>query len=87
MSPALSAGTTPAITSHKAKRSTYQQHRRYLIEKEKDLTCPRKQFHDDLVQQLKQWRKQWGPVDSMHGFKQAQIKDFLSAPLTHLGFG
>ncbi len=22
----------------------------------KDLTCPRKKFHDDLVEQLKKWR-------------------------------
>ena len=51
-------GYNPCVTSPKAKRSTYQQHRRYLIEKEKDLACPRKQFHHDLVQKLKQWCEQ-----------------------------
>jgi hypothetical protein len=32
--------------------TTYQQQRRYFITREKDLTCPRKHFHDDLMQQL-----------------------------------
>ena len=62
-------GYNPCVTSPKAKRSTYQQHRRYFIAKEKDLTCPRKRFHNDLVQQLKQWCEQWGSFDSVHGCK------------------
>ena len=36
--------------------TVYQQQRRYLITKEKDLTCPRTRFRQDLVEQLKKWR-------------------------------
>jgi len=36
--------------------TTYQQQRRYFISKDKDLTCPRKRFHDDLIRQLEKWR-------------------------------
>ena len=43
-------GYNPCVTPSKAKRSTYQQHRRYFIEKVKYVTCPRKRFHTDLVQ-------------------------------------
>ena len=49
-------GYNPCVTSKKARRSTYQQHRRYLISKEKDLSCPRRRFHRDLTEQLQQWR-------------------------------
>ncbi len=35
--------------------TTYEQQRRYFITKKKDLTCPRKKFHDDLMQQLEKW--------------------------------
>lgn len=49
-------GYNPCVTQRKATRSTYQQHRRYLILKESDRTCPRRRFHDDLVKQLQQWR-------------------------------
>jgi hypothetical protein len=38
---------------------TYQQHRQYWVMQKKDLTCPRKKFHDDLVLQLEKWRKNW----------------------------
>ena len=51
-------GYNPCRTQRKARRSTYQQHRRYYITKEKDKTCPRRRFHDDLVRQLTQWREQ-----------------------------
>jgi hypothetical protein len=33
----------------------YQQQMRYFATKEKDLTCPRKRFHDDLMWQLEKW--------------------------------
>jgi hypothetical protein len=36
--------------------TSYQQQERFLIMFWKDLTCPRKKFHDDLVEQLKKWR-------------------------------
>ena len=39
----------------KATRLSYQQHRRYLITKEKDRTCPRVWFREDLIGQLKGW--------------------------------
>ena len=51
-------GCNPCKTQHKARRSTYQQHRRYYITKVKDETRPRRRFHDDLVKQLTQWREQ-----------------------------
>ena len=37
--------------------TTYQQHRRFYIDKRKDLTCPRKLFVNDLVKQLETWRE------------------------------
>ena len=39
-------------------KSTYQQHRRYFAQKEKDTTCPRKRFRQDLKKQLNTWREQ-----------------------------
>jgi hypothetical protein len=38
--------------------TTYQQQRRYFITWEKDLTCPRKHFHDDLMRQLDKWQQE-----------------------------
>ena len=38
--------------------TTYQQHRRYWVMQRKDLTCPWKRFHDDLVAQLIKWREE-----------------------------
>jgi hypothetical protein len=38
--------------------TTYQQQRRYFITREKDLTCPRKRFHDDLMRQLNKWQQE-----------------------------
>jgi hypothetical protein len=37
---------------------TYQQHRRFWVTQRKDLTCPRKRFHDDLVAHLTKWREE-----------------------------
>ena len=36
--------------------TTYQQQRRYLITKKKDLTCPLIVFRQDLIKQLQKWR-------------------------------
>ena len=36
----------------------YKQHKRYLVMHQKDLACPRKKFHDDLISQLKKWRNE-----------------------------
>ncbi len=49
-------GYNPCVSAKKATRSTYQQHRRYLITKESDRTCPRSRFREDLVTRLEQWR-------------------------------
>ena len=49
-------GYNPCVSNVRARHSLYQQHRRYFIEKEKDTTCPRRRFHDDLTRQLQQWR-------------------------------
>ena len=38
--------------------TSYQQHRRYLINKRKDLTCPRTKFREDLIDQLSKWREE-----------------------------
>ena len=51
-------GYNPCKSRKKATRSSYQQHRRYLITKEKDRTCPRVLFREDLLRQLKGWREQ-----------------------------
>ncbi len=37
--------------------TTYPQHRPYWVMQKKDLICPRKKFHNDLVSQMEKWRK------------------------------
>ncbi len=37
--------------------TTYQHHRRYFVTMKKDITCPRKHFHNDLMKQLHKWRQ------------------------------
>lgn len=54
----LVCGYNPCHSAKKAARSSYEQQRRYFITKEKDCTCPRRRFRDDLVNQLILWRKQ-----------------------------
>ena len=49
-------GYNPCYNNRKASRTYYQQNRRCLIMKEKDRSCPRKRFQEDLVRQLKKWR-------------------------------
>jgi len=39
-------------------KTAYQQQRRYFIRAEKDKTCPRRRFREDLEKQLKLWRKE-----------------------------
>ena len=48
----------PCYNSKAGSRTTYQQQRRYFITVEKDRTCPRKRFRDDLAKQLTKWREQ-----------------------------
>jgi hypothetical protein len=39
-------------------RASYQQHRHFFITQQKDLTCPKKWFRDDLVKQLEERREE-----------------------------
>ena len=50
-------GYNPCYNNKKQSRTSYQQHRRYFIMTEKDTTCPRKRFREDLIRQLKKWRE------------------------------
>ena len=52
------SGYNPCSNRKVDSGTTYQQHRRCLINKEKDRTCPRTHFRNDLVKQLKKWRKE-----------------------------
>jgi hypothetical protein len=38
--------------------TSYQQQERFFVTAQKDLTCPRKHFQDDLISQLLKWRKE-----------------------------
>ena len=38
--------------------TTYQQHRRFYINKQKDLTCIIKRFVNDLIKKLETWREE-----------------------------
>jgi hypothetical protein len=51
-------GYNPCYNRKQQSRTSYQQARRYYITKEKDVTCPRKRFRDDLIKQLTQWREE-----------------------------
>ena len=51
-------GYNPCGSSKLNSGTTYQQHRRFWVTQRKDLTCPRKRFHDDLVAQLTKWREE-----------------------------
>ncbi len=50
-------GYNPCYNKNPNSRTTYQQHRQFLITQRKDLTCPRTKFREDLVAQLMRWRK------------------------------
>ena len=49
-------GYCPCVSRKQATRSSYQQARRFYIQHEQDLTCPRTRFRQDLIAQLQQWR-------------------------------
>jgi hypothetical protein len=51
-------GYNPCGSGKPHSGTTYQQQRRYFITQEKDLTCPRKHFHDDLMWQLNKWQQE-----------------------------
>jgi hypothetical protein len=50
-------GYSPCANIKKDSSTVYQQHRHHLINKLKDDTCPRARFREDLLRQMKQWRK------------------------------
>ena len=50
-------GYSPCANKKKDSGTVYQHHRRHLINKLKDDTCPRARFWEDLLRQMKQWRK------------------------------
>jgi hypothetical protein len=50
-------GYSPCVNKKKDSGTVYQQHCWHLINTLKDDTCPRAQFCNDLLRQLKQWRK------------------------------
>ena len=52
----LVCGYNPTANRKLDSGTTYQQHRRFYIDKQNDLSCPQKIFIDDLVKQLKTWR-------------------------------
>ena len=51
-------GYNPCYNNNANSSTSYQQHRRYLINKRKDLTCPRTKFREDLIEQLSKWREE-----------------------------
>jgi hypothetical protein len=51
----LVCGHSPCRNNRLNSGTLYQQHRRYFINKKEDLTCPRRCFHDDLIEQLTKW--------------------------------
>ena len=50
-------GYNPCYNKKKESNTSYQQHRRFFITKQKDWTCPTKRFREDLVVQFKHWRE------------------------------
>jgi hypothetical protein len=46
----------PCFNKTPESSTTYQQHRRFFVTQQKDLTCPRMRFREDLVVQLQRWR-------------------------------
>ncbi len=51
-------GYNPCGNSKLNSSMTYQQHRRYFVTLQKDLSCPRVRFRQDLVKVLKKWREE-----------------------------
>jgi hypothetical protein len=50
-------GYNPCGNNKPNSSTTYQQHRRFFITQQKDLSCPRVKFREDLVSQQKKWRE------------------------------
>ena len=75
-------GYNPCRSPRKAKRSTYQQHRRYFTMVESDQTCPRTRFREDFIKQLEQWREAGDRLivcmDANENIYRKQIGKFLT---------
>ncbi len=50
-------GYSPCANKKKDSGTVYQQHQRHLINKSNDDTSPRARFWEDLLRQMKRWRK------------------------------
>ncbi len=50
-------GYSPCANKKKDSGTVYQQHCQHLINKLGDDTCPRSQFREDLLHQMRQWRR------------------------------
>ena len=53
-------GYNPCYNKKKESNTSYQQHWRFFVTKQKYRTCPRKHFREDLIAQLKHWREYGG---------------------------
>ena len=51
-------GYNPCYNNRQESRTAYQGHRRYYLLKERDNTCPRRCFREDLIKKLEEWRSQ-----------------------------
>ena len=51
-------GYNPTANNKVESGTTYQKHRRFYIDKQTDLTCPRKRFANDLIKQLETRREE-----------------------------
>ena len=51
-------GYNPTANNKVESGTIYQQYQRFYINKQKDLTCPRKRFVNDLIKQLEIWREE-----------------------------
>jgi hypothetical protein len=49
---------SPCVNKKKDSSTVYQQHRRRLINKLNDDTCPRTRLREDLLPKMKQWQKE-----------------------------
>ena len=51
-------GYNPTENNKVESGTTYQQNPRFYIDNQKDLTCPRKRFVNDLIKHLETWREE-----------------------------
>ncbi len=51
-------GYNPCGNNKLNSRTSYQQQRRFFVTTRRDLICPQKHFHDDLLKQLTRWQEE-----------------------------